>query len=67
MIVENCLKECREEKGVSREAVADAVNVTTKTIYRYETGNQMPKLDSALRLSAYYGKTVNALFKLKDD
>ena len=38
------LREVREEKGYSQEEVAEKLNVSLKTIYRYEKGEIIPKL-----------------------
>ena len=64
MELENHLRECRNEKGVSQQEVADAVNVDRRSILRYEKGDRIPNLQTAIRLFMYYEKTVNELFEL---
>ena len=64
--VENHLKECRKEKGVSQRDVADAIKVDRRSIIRYENGVRTPTLATALRLSEYYGRPVNDIFHLED-
>lgn len=64
MHVENSLRECREEKGVSQLEVASATSINSSSICSYESGERVPGLANALRLSAYYRKTVNELFRL---
>jgi DNA-binding XRE family transcriptional regulator len=49
--------------GFSREKV-EAVGVSRQTIYAIENGKFIPSTELALKLSAYFGKTVNELFSL---
>lgn len=62
MHVENSLRECRKEKGVSQLEVASATGINSSSISSYESGERIPGLANALRLSAYYDKFVNDLF-----
>ena len=39
------LRTLREGRGWSQQALADAANVTKKTVYRVETGQTAPTLD----------------------
>lgn len=52
----------RKEIGVSIETVADHIQVDSKTIYRYETSQQALNVCVAIRLAAYYHKTLEELF-----
>ena|GEM_PF-758580 len=63
--VENQLRECRREKGVSQQDVADAIKVDRRSIIRYENGVRTPTLATALRLSDYYERPVNDIFHLE--
>lgn len=47
---------------ISQQQLADAVGVSRQTIYAIENGRFIPSTELALRLSAYFGKTVNELF-----
>ncbi|HIR94984.1 MAG TPA: helix-turn-helix transcriptional regulator [Candidatus Coprenecus stercorigallinarum] len=49
---------------ISQQQLADAVGVSRQTIYAIENGRFIPSTELALRLSAYFGKTVNELFQL---
>lgn len=64
-IIVNTLEKCRREKGVSRKDAADAINVSQKTMERYECGDALPRIDTVLRLCAYYDKSVDQLYQLK--
>lgn len=48
------LKELRKEKGMTQEQFAEIVNVSTRTISRWENGNNMPDLDILIEISDYY-------------
>ena len=49
---------------IPRQERADAVGVPRQTIYAIENGKFIPSTELALKLSAYFGKTVNELFQL---
>ncbi len=65
--VSNTLLECRQELSLTREQVSEAVQIDPKTLYRYENNMAYPKIDAALRLARYYHKSVNELFRLKNE
>ena len=48
---------------ISQQELADAV-VSRQTIYAIENGKFIPSTELALKLSAYFGKTVNDIFSL---
>ena len=45
------LKSLRKEKGLTQEALADRIFVTSKTISRWETGRQLPDLEMLQKLA----------------
>ena len=49
---------------ISQQELADAVGVSRQTIYAIENGKFIPSTELALKLSAYFGKTVNDIFSL---
>ncbi len=51
----------RKEKGLTQEELAHELNVTNKTISRWETGSGYPDVDSMMALSDYFGISVNEL------
>ena len=61
----NNLKKCRVRAGLTREKAAAAAQIDTKTLYRYENNMQYPNVYTALRLAAYYHRTVSELFPLE--
>lgn len=48
------LKELRNEKGLTQEQFAEMVNVSNRTVSRWENGNNMPDLDILIQISDYY-------------
>ncbi|MEG1958167.1 MAG: helix-turn-helix domain-containing protein, partial [Lachnospiraceae bacterium] len=48
------LKTLRKEKGLTQEQFAEIVNVSNRTVSRWENGNNMPDLDVLIQLSDYY-------------
>jgi len=49
---------------ISQQELADAIGVTRQTIYAIENDKFIPSTELALKISAYFGKTVNELFSL---
>ena len=49
---------------ISQQELADAVGVSRQTIYANENGKFIPSTELALKLSDYFGKTVNDIFSL---
>ena len=47
------LKELRKEKGMTQEQLAEYLNVSGRTISRWETGANLPDLDLLVTLSDY--------------
>lgn len=54
----------RAVKRISQQQLADAIGVSRQTIFAIENNKFVPSTELALRLSAYFGKTVNELFWL---
>lgn len=55
------LKELRKEKGMTQEQLAEYLNVSGRTISRWETGSNMPDLDILIQLSDYYEVDIREL------
>ena len=49
---------------ISQQVLANAIGVSRQTIFAIENGKFIPSTELALRLSAYFGKSVNDLFQL---
>ena len=48
------LKELRNEKGLTQEQFAEIMNVSNRTVSRWENGNNLPDLDVLIQISDYY-------------
>lgn len=44
----------RKEKGLTQEELAEKLNVSRRTVSRWETGNNMPDLDILIEMSDLY-------------
>lgn len=53
------MKELRKEKGLTQEQLGEKVDVTNKTVSRWENGNYMPPVECLLILSDIYGVSIN--------
>ena len=49
---------------VSQQGLANAIGVSRQTIFAIENEKFIPSTELALKLSAYFGKSVNDLFQL---
>ncbi len=48
------LKELRKQKGLTQQQFAEIVNVSNRTVSRWENGNNLPDLDILIEISDYY-------------
>lgn len=48
------LKEQRKEKGITQEELAQILNVSNRTISRWENGRNMPDFDVLIEIADYY-------------
>ena len=55
------LKELRKEKGFTQEQLAESLNVSRRTVSRWETGSNMPDLDILIELSDFYAVDLREL------
>lgn len=61
------MKELRGERGISQEALAEAVDVTRQTILFLEKGRYNPSLRLAWRISAVLGRPIEEIFSFDDE
>ena len=55
------IKECRKEKGLTQEQLAEKLSVSPKTVSKWECGNGMPDVSLMLPLCNELGISVNEL------
>ena len=63
----NAMTELREASGLTQQALADAAQVTRKTINTIERGHYVPSAVLALRIARALGVEVETVFWLPDD
>ena len=52
------LKELRKEKNITPEVLAEKLNVSNRTVSRWETGNNMPDISLLVELSEFYHVSI---------
>lgn len=55
------LRSLRKEQGLTQEALAEILNVSNKTVSRWETGASMPDIDMLIILSSLYSISIGEL------
>ena len=53
------LKVLRKQKGLTQEQIAEKFNVSSRTVSRWENGNNMPDLDVLIEISDFYEVDCN--------
>ena len=48
------LKQCRKEKNLTQEQLAEVFGVSARTVSRWETGTNMPDLSMLVEIAEYY-------------
>lgn len=56
-------RNAREEAGKTMIETAKAIGVTRQAVYDWERGEYKPSADMLMKLSAFYGCTVDKLLK----
>lgn len=55
------LKQLREEKGMTQQDLANVLQVSRSTVAGYETKNKQPDYEKLLKLSHYFGVSIEYL------
>ena len=64
--MDNNLKNLRKLKKVSQNDLADALSVSRQTINSIENGKFDPSLTLAMKLTRYFGASLEEIFIYKD-
>jgi putative transcriptional regulator len=64
--MKNSLKVERAIKDITQEELAKIISVSRQAINSIELGKYVPSTILALKLSRYFGKSVNEIFKLEE-
>ncbi|MGN0388150.1 MAG: helix-turn-helix domain-containing protein [Suilimivivens sp.] len=55
------LRECRKEKGITQEQLAEMLSVTNRSVSRWENGSNLPDLDILIEMADYYDVELREL------
>lgn len=55
------LKELRKEKNLTQEALAEQLNVSNRSVSRWETGTTMPDIGMLVGIAEFYGVSIPEL------
>ena len=58
MKIGNFLKELRKEKGITQAQLAETLNVSARTVSRWETGSNMPDISLLVDIADYYDISI---------
>jgi len=65
-LLKNTLKVQRAKNDLTQEQLAQELGVSRQSINSIETGRYIPSTLLALKISAYFGLSVNELFELEE-
>ena len=63
--MKNRIKELRKHKGLRQEDLAEILDVTRQTVIAIENNKYDPTLALAMKISEFFGVSVNEIFSLK--
>ena len=61
------LKELRNGEGLTQEQLAEKLNVSRRTVSRWETGSNMPDLDLLIEMADFYHVNIRELLNGERD
>lgn len=67
MEIGNQIKQLRQRRGTTQEALAEHLGVTPQAVSKWERGAATPDIGLLPELSAYFGVTIDELFALSDE
>jgi len=62
--ITNNIQRLREKLGITQQELGEAVGVTRQTIIALERGNYTPSLLLAFKISRFFKKSVEDIFKI---
>jgi putative transcriptional regulator len=65
--MKNNIKVERAKKNITQDQLAEAMKVSRQTINAIEKNKYLPSTLLALKLSSYFGVTVNDVFQLEEE
>ena len=67
LIVGERLKRLRKERGVTAQALADAIGVKRRVLVYYESSDRDPSLESIVNIANYFDCSIDYLVGRSDD
>jgi transcriptional regulator with XRE-family HTH domain len=61
------IRRLRNNRGITQEALAAALNVTAQTVSKWECGNSIPDVQLLPEIAVYFGITIDQLFAMTPD
>lgn len=61
------IRRLRNDRGLTQEALAAALNVTAQTVSKWECGTSVPDVQMLPELAVYFGVTIDQLFAMAPD
>ncbi|MBR6707657.1 MAG: helix-turn-helix transcriptional regulator [Clostridia bacterium] len=58
------IRRLRDARGITQEALAQALNVTAQTVSKWECGTSMPDVQMLPQIAIYFGVTIDQLFTM---
>lgn len=65
--MENCIREYRNDRGITQSELARLVGARRDTIYNLENGRYNPSLSLALKIAHVFGVPVEDIFTIHLD
>ena len=61
------IRRLRNSRGLTQEALADALHVTAQTVSKWECGNTVPDVQLLPEIAVYFGVSIDQLFAMTPD
>lgn len=61
------LKSKRILAGLTQSEVAEQINISQKTISKYETKNRIPNIDNLIKLAEFFKCNISELIDLEEN
>ncbi len=58
------IRRLRNDRGLTQEALAAALNVTAQTVSKWECGNSVPDVQMLPEIAVYFGVSIDQLFAM---
>ena len=65
--MKNCLEALRKQRGINKEQLADALEVSRQTIGSLENGRYNPSILLAFKISRYFGLPIEEIFIYEEE